>query len=388
MIGAWQRIVERIQNRTNRSRLMRWSLRIAAMIALLSIGGLLVSASGVIPITASSGHSPMTRWFLEFSKQRSVATHSIGLKAPRLDEPRLILQGATHYEVGCRSCHGSPEHFPPKIAQAMEPAPPHLSRTVSKWSPEELFYIVKHGIKFTGMPAWPSQERDDEVWAMVAFLQTLPEMDAEHYRQLVHGETRQNIQLVVPTNWEGASTAVIESCTACHGSDGLGREDAFPKLAGQRPEYLAASLEAFARGQRHSGTMEPIAAGLNSKQMNEFARYYASLKLPATPYGGSTQAIERGQAIARRGIPSQDVPACAACHGPSDVLRNPNYPLLAGQPTDYLILQLTLFKQAQRGGTAYGHLMRPVAAGLSAEQMRDVALYYAALNPNGASQED
>ena len=58
-------------------------------------------------------------------------------------------------------------------------------RQVSRWNPEELLYLVKHGIKFTGMPAWTALQRDDEVWAVVAFLRALPGMDADDYARLV-----------------------------------------------------------------------------------------------------------------------------------------------------------------------------------------------------------
>jgi Cytochrome C oxidase, cbb3-type, subunit III len=70
----------------------------------------------------------------------------------------------------------------------MTPPPPYLPPRIPKWEPNELFYIVKHGIKFTGMPAWPALDRDDEVWAMVAFLRQFPKLDADEYRRLAQGE--------------------------------------------------------------------------------------------------------------------------------------------------------------------------------------------------------
>jgi cytochrome c553 len=177
-------------------------------------------------------------------------------------------------------------------------------------------------------------------------------------------------------------------------------------------------MQAYAFGRRSSGMMEPIAVGLSKESTAELARYYASLEskkgreasirepnpepvstaeaaqieklklsqaqknAPAViemSRQSSASAIERGREIATRGIPAQRVPACAECHGPSDLRRNPNYPILAGQYAEYLLLQLTLFKEQVRGGTAYAHLMRPVAAGLHPQQMRDVAEYYESL---------
>jgi cytochrome c553 len=164
--------------------------------------------------------------------------------------------------------------------------------------------------------------------------------------------------------------------------DGGGRgRGAFPKLAGQRPTYLFTALQAFARGERHSGTMGPIAAGLSRAEMHEVALYYGSLQEPppSSQHQDTSPAVERGKAIASRGIPRQRVPSCVHCHGPGATPRNPVYPELAGQYADYLVLQLGLFKRAQRGGSAYARLMSPVAARLTPEQMRDVALYYASL---------
>jgi hypothetical protein len=75
----------------------RWLFLIAGLFAMLGFGGLLVAASGIIPIKASSDHWAITRWFLNFSKERSVATHTLGLEVPSLDEPWLVLKGAGHY---------------------------------------------------------------------------------------------------------------------------------------------------------------------------------------------------------------------------------------------------------------------------------------------------
>jgi cytochrome c553 len=348
---------------------------------------LLIVTSGIVPLKASSGHWPITAWLLHFAMRRSVATHTLGLQAPPLDESRLVLQGAGHYETGCRPCHGSPELAPPRIAQQMTPPPPYLPPLISTWKPAELFYIVKHGVKFTGMPAWPAPQRNDEVWAVVAFLRTLPDLRTEAYRRLVHGEHTTASEGVAVHALPGPGQVprgVTASCARCHGVDGGGRgAGAFPRLAGQRPDYLYAALQAFAHGERHSGMMEPVAAALSRDEMRELALYYGNLQAPlsspAPPSQGTALAIERGKVIASHGIPRQRVPACAACHGPGTARRNPVYPVLAGQYANYLVLQLDLFKQGHRGGSAYARLMRPIAGRLTREQMRDVALYYATL---------
>lgn len=366
------------------TRVKRRLRRVLFACGALGVGGFLVSASGVIPVSASSGHWAVTRWFLEFTKERSVATRTLTLRAPAwLDDESLVLKGAGHYETGCRQCHGAPGVEPPRIVRAMTPAPPPLMSASADWDAGELFYIVKHGVKMTGMPAWPAQERDDEVWAMVAFLRALPGLDEAGYRRLVSGEALGGDDPGNLRPLEGAPGTVIESCARCHGHDGRGRGGgAFPSLAGQKPRYLLGSLEAYARGERHSGMMEPVAEGLTPDTMRELAHYYAGLRGPpasAVPAHDAEQ-VERGRMIALEGVAGQRVPACAACHGPGPTERNPVYPRLAGQHADYLVLQLELFGAGDRGGTEYAHLMRFVATGLTSEQREDVARYYASLD--------
>jgi cytochrome c553 len=359
----------------------RWGPLAGGLGLAVGAAGFLVAASGIVPIKVSSGHWPITRWLLEFSMQRSVSTHALFIEAPPLDDEALVLRGAGHYEIGCTPCHGSPEVRTPRIARQMTPRPPYLPPAIGHWQPRELFYIVKHGVKFTGMPAWPALERDDEVWAMVAFLQRLPSMSAAEYRRLAHGDAIEDGE--VPMHRMLAADAApppqIGSCVPCHGRSGRGRGvGASPSIAGQRRAYLEASLRAYARGERHSGIMGPVATGLGETEIGAIAAYYGGLA-GLTVAAGETDASAaagRGAEIARRGLPAQRVPACLSCHGPGP--RNPTYPILDGQYADYLALQLRLFKAGTRGGTPYAHVMRRVAHALTEAQIRDVAAYFAA----------
>lgn len=364
----------------------RWAVisLLAALLGLVvALGGLAVSASGIIPIAASSGHFAITSWFLHFSMQRSVATHTLGRELPALDDPVLVLRGAGHYETGCRPCHGAPDLLVPGVPRSMLPPPPYLPDVASEWQPKELFYIVKHGVKFTGMPMWPTQERDDEVLAVVAFLVKLPGMDADAYRRLVHGPAQPAALAVAAPEANlpaspAPTSALAATCARCHGNRGEGRENAaFPRLAGQRADYLANALRAYANAERYSGIMQPIAAGLRAQEITELATYYASL--PAPPHVDvDPQQLALGRAVALRGVPAERVPACADCHGPRAKEKNSAYPILSGQYPEFLMQQLDLLKQGHRGGSRYVHIMHRVVNGLTAEQMHAVAAFYAA----------
>jgi cytochrome c553 len=362
---------------------MGWALTALAFLSVGGVVGALVVLSGIVPIKASSGHWAITAWFLDFAKGRSVATHTLGTTVPRLDQDGLKLKGATHYHAACRPCHGGPTLEQPSIAKHMTPRPPDLRESVRTLEPAELFYIVKHGIKLTGMPAWPALARDDEVWAMVAFLRVLPGLQPAEYDRLaglvkVSSGEQVPLEDLVGQSPRAAET-VQENCARCHGIDGRGRgAGAFPRLAGQRAAYLSATLGAYARGERHSGIMEPVAASLDAQDRALIAEFYAGLPAGGADAWETSAEIERGRQIASVGVPERLVPPCQECHGPR-VTRNPHYPRLAGQYADYLRLQLSLFRRQARGGTPYHTIMHKIAGQLTEEQVRAVTAYYAAL---------
>lgn len=358
-------------------------LTAAGLAAVVITGAALVVISGIMPIKASSGHWPITASFLDFAKVRSVATHSLGIQAPPLDDEALLLRGAAHYESGCYQCHGKPGAGVPPVMAAMTPVPPELPERLSRYTAEQLFSIVKDGIKFTGMPAWPAQQRDDEVWAVVSFLRRMPDLDAAAYQRLAYGEPGAAPEAAPSLGLEGEQPpprAVRDMCWRCHGVDGTGRgPGAFPSLAGQRAAYMYASLRAFADRTRFSGIMSGIAANLSDGTMREVAAYYERLSPREARFGGESSAIARGATIARQGIPVRDIPPCAECHGPTELPKNPAYPRLSGQPVRYLTSQLELLKARRRGGTANVNLMHAVADRLNPEVITDVTLYYATL---------
>jgi cytochrome c553 len=350
----------------------------------MAIGAALIAAvlviSGIMPIKASSRHWRITEAFLDFAKVRSVSTHAWGIEAPPLDDEALILRGAGHYENACLQCHGAPGRRLPPVMAAMTPHPPELMGRLTRWSPAELFSIVKHGIKFTGMPAWPVQQRDDEVWAMVAFLRRMPQLDAAGYRRLAYGDTAESsdASLNLPvTGSQSPPSAVRNVCGRCHGVDGTGRGPAaFPSLAGQREEYLYASLRAFADRRRFSGIMSSIAANLDEDSIRTAAEYYANLPPREAERSDDPSGLARGATIAARGVPERDIPACVECHGPADRPKNPAYPRLAGQHVSYLGQQLRLLQERRRGGSPNVDLMHVFVDRLRPEERRDVTLYY------------
>lgn len=308
-----------------------WARAVAALVGIVA-AGLLFAWSGVFQIAASSGHWPITAWFLHWTMQNSVRTHAAftAPSNPRADQQ--LVSAAGHFAAACASCHGAPGRRPSPVMQAATPHAPNLSINAKEWTDKQLFWILQHGVKYSGMPAWAVQDRPDEVRRMVNFVRQLPTLSAEQYSALTQGAAGAGT-----TGARGLREGVLAGCTGCHGADGRGRgQPDIPVLGGQRPDYLLASLRAYATERRHSAVMGNAAAALNEGEMRALATHFAAMPgLGRTPPSGSARA----QAIVERGLPEVQLPACASCHAP-----NKGYPVLAGQRASYLAQRLHQFR--------------------------------------------
>lgn len=354
-------------------------IRIVLPIAGAIVVGVLFVVSGLFNVSASRGHWKHTEWLLTVVMQNSVRTHAANIEAPPLDDENRVILGAGHFHSGCAYCHGAPGVPISPIARAMLPPPPDLSTDMRPWRDRELFWIIKNGIKYTGMPAWADARRDDEVWSVVAFLRRLPQLDTTSYGALALGDA----PIPPQRGRDLASTAatVPGGCARCHGSDRQAPRSALvPILNGQTPEFLAQALEEYTRGQRASGIMRPLATELSREEIALVAAYFANLPMPPRRADDRvpSDAIERGRMLAEKGDAAAGVPACASCHG-SDALRT--YPRLAGQNAAYMANRLRLWRGGLPAGTNGEAIMAPIATTLSAQQIDDVAAYFASLPP-------
>jgi cytochrome c553 len=365
-----------------------------ALVPVAAAGALLFAWTGLYDIGASAGHWALTRWLLEFGMRNSVETHAMKLEAPPLDDDALFYRGLGHYVGGCAPCHGGPGQARNLIVREIVPAPPALVEAVRDWEPEELFWIVKNGIKYTGMPAWPTQERDDEVWAVTAFLLRMPELDPLDYRRFAMdtaavGDATAEAA-VRPMSSFGPVSEQLVNCARCHGrKGGGGGAGAFPRLAGQKAEYLYKALQSYAAGTRPSGIMQPIAAELDDREIRALATRYAAADVPwpAPLETEDPQARQRGAELFYQGLPAQSVPPCETCHGAKGrgVDKHPAYPALAGQFASYLEAQLDLWRSEGAASGPYAEIMRSIGHRLDPDQARDIAAYLASLPPRGAT---
>jgi mono/diheme cytochrome c family protein len=161
---------------------------ILAIAVLAIVASLVIVAfvwSGIYDAGADSIHSRPVYSMLQTLRERSITARAGKLHPPpNLNDMALIRQGAGNYDAMCTGCHLGPGLEPTELSRGLYPAPPNLSKA-GEFVPSHHFWVIKHGIKASGMPAWGKSMGDEYIWGMVAFLQQLPKLDAAHYRALV-----------------------------------------------------------------------------------------------------------------------------------------------------------------------------------------------------------
>jgi mono/diheme cytochrome c family protein len=155
-----------------------------AIVGLVLAVALLFTYSGAYNVAALSSSGGIVDWLASTMMDHSVRAHASGIKVPGLDDSTLVALGFDHYKEMCIACHGSPAGGMSEAGMGLNPKAPELSEAARDWGPAELYWIIKNGVKMTGMPAFAPTHSERELWAMVAFLQKLKNMTPAEYKAL------------------------------------------------------------------------------------------------------------------------------------------------------------------------------------------------------------
>lgn len=159
-------------------------LVLAAGLAMISV----VAYNGWIDVAADTPHDPLVFNAIEWARERSIARRLEDISSPKdLGSEQRVRLGAGNYEAMCSGCHLKPGVTDSEIRQGLYPQPPSLTAEADDeiTHPARRFWIIKHGIKASGMPAWgKGGMTDEDIWNLVAFLDRLPDMTSEQYLAL------------------------------------------------------------------------------------------------------------------------------------------------------------------------------------------------------------
>lgn len=170
---------------------MKYLVGAGTLIVVLIIGYLIFIYSGIYNISAMEHHNKLTLWMMNTVRDNSIKHNANNdIKTPDISDSSLVRMGFVHYREMCAGCHGGPGVEQNEIAKGLYPNPPMLSKAAKDWTPQQLFWITKNGLKMTGMPAFGPTHTDDMIWAIVAFTKKLPGMTKEQY-QVFDNETKE-----------------------------------------------------------------------------------------------------------------------------------------------------------------------------------------------------
>jgi mono/diheme cytochrome c family protein len=226
---------------------------------LAALGGFVFMWAGLYYIAASKPHIPPVRWALETGRTRSVIFHSRTLRAPALRDATLIQDGFALYRTQCEVCHGAPGIARQQIGLGIQPTPPPLVDAVQRWTAPQIYWILTHGLKMSGMPGFAVRLDERQRWAIVAFLFRIPTLTPTEYSnwiEAVQPDTdRQSVEWLSEDDLGLAQLAAegdpargriqlrAYGCNGCHVIPGAGSGTVGPPLDRfAERHYIAGSL--------------------------------------------------------------------------------------------------------------------------------------------------
>lgn len=288
---------------------MKKALLILLAAGLLALAGTAAFVRlGLYDTSATTAHTGPVYALLETAMRWSVRLRADQVEVPPLREPARLALGAACYRSHCVQCHGGPGVAQGPIGLSLQPLPGPLADAARRWRPQDVYWITRHGIKMSGMPAWELRLTDEELWAVVAFVDHMAELSPAGYAQAM--DRSQPLQCAAAADCEGrpdcrpapsadlrplqprdaqdqAKLALTQyACVACHRIPGIVGPDTHvgPPLEGlARREVLVGGLPATAdnlvRWIREPQRIDPHTAMPDMGVTEEHARLMAGYLL-------------------------------------------------------------------------------------------------------------
>jgi len=200
----------------------RWAEIVLATLVVAGIVGGGVMLAGAYDVSAVDNHLAPTYHALDLAMKRAVKVRASNIKVPPLEDPALLARGRALYEEHCAQCHGAPGVAPQPFALGMTPAAANLAHTAKEWQPAEVYWVVKNGLKMTGMPAWEYRLDEGELWAVVAFVEKLPSLSPADYAAMKGTrQPRGPEENSAPDARRGQFAIQQYACVTCHSIPGI-----------------------------------------------------------------------------------------------------------------------------------------------------------------------
>ena len=159
-------------------------LTVIVTLLVLLFGFIMYIKSGTYDISQLTPHNGFTKWIIHETKENSIEKRMGENAVPEnLKDTAVLIKGFSHYNEMCVQCHAGPGKNENEMAKGLYPKPPKMYKNKEDEDPQEFFWIIKNGIKMTGMPAYGPTHDDEKIWAITAFVTgKLNKMSPEEYQ--------------------------------------------------------------------------------------------------------------------------------------------------------------------------------------------------------------
>ena len=155
---------------------MKYLVGALGAVTVLALAAVAFIYSGIFNVSAKEPEASITTWALRTTMEQGVQRRASQASVPTQFSAVQVRAGARAFGHECAICHGAPGVPREAWAKSMNPMPPDLAKAAPRWSPAELHWIIRNGVKMSGMPAMSDHHSDEELWSIVAFVKALPQM--------------------------------------------------------------------------------------------------------------------------------------------------------------------------------------------------------------------
>jgi mono/diheme cytochrome c family protein len=163
------------------------AITVGSVAVLSVVGSFIVIMTGAYDAGATSPHSKPVVWVLKLARDRSIEERADRLKPPATALKANEKEGFRKFENnGCIMCHGAPGVEPTAVGKGLYPHPPEIWKESDETLSED-YWIISNGIKDTGMPAYKTSLKEEDLWLIASFVKRMPGMSAKDYQSLRSG---------------------------------------------------------------------------------------------------------------------------------------------------------------------------------------------------------
>lgn len=172
------------------------SLTVVLVVAFLWLGLVAFAYSGTANVAASRDYLPGVKWFFETVSSNSIEQHAReAVERGEITEPAevtdaMLHSGAAEYHAMCVPCHGTPGGERGALGRGMKPEPPDLADVAREMELREVYWVVHHGIRHTGMPAFGTSHSPEDLWAIATFVERFDEMTMREYERMIQAAAK------------------------------------------------------------------------------------------------------------------------------------------------------------------------------------------------------